>query len=41
MQHYRSVFERVVGETADAYPDNDRTATRQRDEAVDGGSNLS
>jgi len=41
MQHYRSVFDRVVGETADAYPDNGATAARDRDQAVDGRSNLS
>jgi hypothetical protein len=41
MQHYRAVFDRVVGETADAYPDNDNATTRDRDNAVDGRSNLS
>jgi len=41
MQHYRSVFDRVVGETADANPGNDKPADRERDQAVDGRSNLS
>ena len=41
MQHYRSVFDRVVGETADAYPGSDSSGDRERDQAVDGRSNLS
>lgn len=41
MQHYRSVFDRVVGETADAYPDTDGSTARDRDRAVDGRQNLS
>ena len=31
MQHYRSVFDRVVGETSDAYPDDAAAPTRERD----------